>query len=221
MKITKVLPGKYRKQYCSVFIDDEYAARLHSDVIQQEKIQSGKELSEAQWDEIKRIEQKKEALEYSYLLLNFRERSEKEMSERLRRKGFSPEIIHAVLEELKEKQIIDDKKFAQNFTESKLKSSKMIGEQRIQQELYKKGIKNETAKAMLQKIKDENPETVLSEDERAYQSLLKRKTQIKEIDPRTLKRRLYGYLLRKGFSYDSVEKALHRLSREGGHTDEE
>ena len=188
MKITKVLPGRYRKQYCSVFIDGEYAARLHEEIIKQEKIRPGKELSEEQWTQLKWTEEKKEALEYSYLLLNFRERSEKEMTERLRRKGLSHEIVQAVIEELKEKHLIDDSKFAQNFAESKLKSNKMLGERRIQQDLLRKGISSESSKKVIQDVKDENPEMILDEDERAFQALIKRKTQIKEIDSRTLQR---------------------------------
>ncbi len=48
-------------------------------------------------------------------LLKLRPRSERELSERLGRKGFAPAAINAVLQELRQKGLVDDALFARFF----------------------------------------------------------------------------------------------------------
>lgn len=48
-------------------------------------------------------------------LLKLRPRSERELSERLARKGFTPAVVNDVLKELREKGLVDDALFARFF----------------------------------------------------------------------------------------------------------
>lgn len=48
-------------------------------------------------------------------LLKLRPRSERELGERLGRKGFPPAVVNAVLKELREKGLVDDARFARFF----------------------------------------------------------------------------------------------------------
>jgi SOS response regulatory protein OraA/RecX len=54
----------------------------------------------------------------------------------------------------------------------------------------------------------------MSEDERAYQTILKRRRQLRTTDHRALYQQLYGYLARRGFSPDTIERAWRRLKEE-------
>ncbi len=220
IKILRIVPQKYKKEYRTVFIGPEVSIKLHEDVVAQFKLIEGAEISEATLSELKSIEDRKEAVEYAYLFLSYRTLSSLEMIERLKRKGFSKEIIQDTMEQLKSQKLINDADFAAHYAEEKLKY-RMVGEERVHEELVRKGIDRETAEQVVRSVKSENADEILSEDERAYRSLLKRSRQIKEIDSHTQHRRLYGHLARQGFEADIIERVINRFRKERRQADPE
>ena len=73
---------------------------------------------------------------YAFLLLKFRLRSENELRERLKQKGFSPELAEDTISFLKDREFLDDRVFAKGWVASRLK--RPLGLRRIQQELAQK-----------------------------------------------------------------------------------
>lgn len=143
------------------------------------------------------------AKNYCFLLLKFRLRSEKELYQRLKKKKFDEVIIERILIFLKDKGFIDDNYFAGAWIESRIK--KPLGLRRLRQELSIKGIDKQTIDMQLEKIKNNySEETVVSQ---VIEGQLKK---IKGIDPQKARRRIYGYLLRRGFSPDVVIDVLNR-----------
>lgn len=171
------------------------------------------EIDAKKFEELKFCGEKKEAIEYAYLFLTVRSRSEKEMRDRLKRKGFSSEVIHSVIPELKSQNLIDDLKLAKNLTESLLKEQ-LCGRDRVREQLIQKGIDPDLAEKITQKVEDEKPGEILNEEERAYQLLLKRKKQMISLDSHTIYRRLFNYLSRMGFQFDTIEKVMNRYQKE-------
>lgn len=214
MKVVKIVLQKYKKNYSHLLFENNSSLRLHNELILTYHLEEGMEINEEKLKELMEIEEKKEALEYAYLLLAARSHSEIELQERLKRKKFSNETLHSVIKELKEKKIINDLQFGKEFAESRMKNQ-LLGQEKIQQELMEKGIEEKEARKIIQEVLH-SQENVLSEEERAYQALLKRSTQIKRSDSRTIYRRLYEHLARKGFSFDTIEKTLNRHQKEGG-----
>lgn len=143
------------------------------------------------------------AKNYCFLLLKFRLRSEKELYQRLKKKKFDEVIIERILIFLKDKGFIDDNYFTSAWIESRIK--KPLGLRRLRQELSIKGIDKQTIDMQLEKIKNNySEETVVSQ---VIEGQLKK---IKGIDPQKARRRIYGYLLRRGFSPDVVIDVLNR-----------
>ena len=68
-----------------------------------------------------RVDQLQKAKNYAFLLLKFRPRSEKEISERLKRKKFDTAVIRETILFLKEKSFVDDSYFAKVWLESRIK----------------------------------------------------------------------------------------------------
>lgn len=142
-----------------------------------------------------------EAKEYAFLLLKYRLRSEKEIRERLQRKGFGPQTIEDAVGFLKQKKFLDDDAFAKLWISSRIK--KPFGMRRIRQELRIKGIDTQTIDKRFADLKG-----VYSE-ERVIDEIVRKKLDSQEKDGlQAAKRRLYAYLLRKGFSPDKVIDAL-------------
>jgi regulatory protein len=75
------------------------------------------------------------------LLLKYRLRSERELLQRLKQKGFSEELCRDTVNFLKDKEFIDDRVFARGWVSSRLK--RPFGLRRIKQELVQKGLSKE------------------------------------------------------------------------------
>lgn len=144
------------------------------------------------------------AKQYAFLLLKFRQRSEKELYQRLKKKNFKEGIIKEALAFLREKAFIDDKSFARAWINERIK--RHYGLRRLSRELKIKGIDEQTAAGILQELKESYSE------EEIVRGLAKEKfDRIKGIEPRKAKRRIYSYLLRRGFSPEIIIECINNL----------
>lgn len=91
------------------------------------------------------------ALDNACLLIKLRERSEREIRDRLRQKGYSAETIALVITGLYEMRLLDDRRFAEMFAESRL-SFRGEGEYRIRRELAQKGVKEEIVDSVMEEL---------------------------------------------------------------------
>jgi len=147
------------------------------------------------------------AKNYAFLLLKFRLRSEKEIYQRLKKKKFPENIIQETLFFLRDKKFIDDIFFAKTWIESRLK--KPLGLRRIKIELRQKGIDKEIIDSQLSEIKKG-----YSEQEIVIKTAQQRLNKLKGIEPIKAKSRVYGYLLRRGFSPEIVIDVLNQLCKQ-------
>lgn len=140
------------------------------------------------------------------MLLKFRLRSEKELYQRLKRKKFAEEIIRETILFLKDKGFIDDESFTKTWIESRLK--RPLGLRRIRQELNLKGIAKETIDSQIIEAKNN-----YCEEDIVRKVAQERLGHLKSIEPDIAKRRLYSYLLRRGFSPEIVVDAITQLCK--------
>lgn len=142
-----------------------------------------------------------------YRLLNFRERSEKEVRDKLRTKGISANTIDNCIRYFKDLDLIDDRQFAKKWINYRL--NKPFGLSRISLELKQKGIDQAILKEALAESK-ENFDELAAVNELA----IKRLEKYKNIDIAKTRQRLYGYLTRRGFSGNSIRKTLTELFKD-------
>jgi len=156
------------------------------------------------------------AREYAFLLLKFRLRSEKELLQRLKQKGFSEELSQETVNFLKDKEFIDDRVFAKGWVSSRLK--RPFGLRRIEQELVQKGLDKEVIEDALRQYRGQSRKTGQSPLEEDYDegSVIrdlaeKRFSKLKGIESLKARQRVYAYLIRRGFSPDLVGEACKKL----------
>ena len=139
-----------------------------------------------------------------YRLLKIRLRSEKEIRDKLKLKQFPDETIDHTVTYFTQIGLIDDRLFAQKWIASRL--NKPFGARRIQHELKDKGIHRRI-------IDDEikNAGEDYCEEDVVLELARKRRRKYEGLDPQKVKQRLYGYLSRRGFSPESIFKAMKRL----------
>jgi Uncharacterized protein conserved in bacteria len=74
----------------------------------------------------------------AFQMLKFRNRSRREIYDRLKRKGFSEEIISQAIDFLARLKYLDDEEFARSWSQSRI--AKPLGLRRISFELKQKGV---------------------------------------------------------------------------------
>jgi regulatory protein len=83
-------------------------------------------------------QQQSKAIDYSFRLLGYRDRSKREIFNRLKKRQYSQEEIDEAFTKLENLKLVDDDKFAQAFVTSKTK--KFWGPLRIKAKLLELGV---------------------------------------------------------------------------------
>ena len=124
----------------------------------------------------------------------------------LKKREIPEEIANAVLDRFTEAQLIDDAAFARAFVNSRIA---IAGKSRsvISRELKQKGVSAEDALEALSIIDQE------LEDKTAYAIAKKRYQQLTSLAPEVRKRRLMGFLMRRGFSSALTSRILRDLEQ--------
>lgn len=131
---------------------------------------------------------------------SFRDRTEKEARQKLRKKGIKEKTVEEAINWLKGEGLLNDAAFARQWVDGR---KEKYGSSRLYQELLRKGINPEIAKEAVAGIIEE-------ELRRAVECGRRRLSSISEGDPRR-RAKLASFLLRRGFPWEIVEKALRFL----------
>lgn len=205
--ITKIEAQKKNPRRRSVFVDGKFAFGVDEEVVSKLRLKEKESLSEQKIKKIFIQKNENEAKEVALRFLSFRRRTEKEVKEKLQKKGFDEQTIKRTIEKLKEYDLINDLEFATAWVKERL-AYKPRGKKLLQQELWKKGIKKEIIDKVIQEL-------CHYEDKSALELLEKIKKRYKNLEPQVAKRRMYGFLLRRGFSYETINQAMHHyITRE-------
>jgi len=144
-----------RKKQVSVFIDGSFSFTVVEDVAVTAGLKIGQHLLAEQIIELKQASLFKSCLEAALHYLGYRPRSEAEVRQRLRRRGFSGKVVDEVIICLKERRLIDDVAFAHYWKDNRL-SFRPRSRRLIKLELRQKGVAAEMANEVLEDLDDEN-----------------------------------------------------------------
>jgi len=143
----------------------------------------------------------------AYRLLTYRPRSGAEIEAKLRDKEFDDVIVRQVLSDLGRLGYVNDRQFARQWTEGRIRL-RGFGRRRIEQELKAKGVGREIIGDVFMEVFGDGTEL-----ETAKQAVEKKHIAMKALDPETRRRRLAGLLERKGFSFDIIRTVLKSMDR--------
>ncbi|RKU19337.1 hypothetical protein C6503_07725 [Candidatus Poribacteria bacterium] len=127
-----------------------------------------------------------------------------EMERQLEREGFSTDAIETSIAELIRSGHIRDRKYAENWIVRRQKSNPR-GKTLLKHELVDRGIDKETAEQVIATVETEDETKV------ALQIAQKRAKQYKRLPTHVAKRRLHGFLARRGFGSDIVRQVLEQI----------
>ena len=142
----------------------------------------------------------------AYALLRMRPRSEAELRERLGMKGYEEPIIDAVVEDLRRLGYVDDPKFAKFWVESRMHTNP-VGDVMLRRELKAKGVPDPVIEEALAAKAG-----AYDEREIAKSMAVGRFERFKKMDRRKALKRVYDFLLRRGFAYETVRSVVEELA---------
>lgn len=150
--------------------------------------------------------QKSRAKNNAYALLRQRPRSVYEIRNRLKLKGYNEAVIEEVVASLKRIGEIDDKKFARCWMESRMHTNP-VGDVVLKHELSEKGVSDSVIDAALTEKREK-----YDEYEAAFSMAKERFLRLKKLDRQKAMKRVYDFLLRRGFKYDNIRKVMENLA---------
>ena len=148
------------------------------------------------------------AHEYALSLLAARGYSRRNLHRNLVRKEFDPREIESAIERLVSSGLLDDRKYAAEFARQHLVTGR-ASVRRVVQELVRKGIAGDVANVAVAAVMDEEGvETIGLMERIARKKLLS----LGDLDPAVKRRRLFGFLARRGFELDDIKRVIGQLS---------
>jgi regulatory protein len=201
--ITALKAQKRNPERINVYLDGEYAFGLARIVAAWLKI--GQELTAEKIAQLR----KKDALEKAYgtalHLLSYRPRSEQEIRRKLLEKGFDDEECSTVLERLKNAGLSGDAEFAQAWAENR-QAFRPRSRRMLTAELRQKGVADNDIEQALNGLPEE--------EQLAYDAAIRSIRKWQGLDHETFRKRLSGFLARKGFNYDAVSATVRKVWNE-------
>ncbi len=141
------------------------------------------------------------ARNYALRLIEMRRRSVKDVRDKLKVKGVTPADIDLVIDDLLSLGLLDDEKFARDWIENR-QHFRPTGVVRLRQELFAKGIDREIVDQAIREYKSTADEFPAALD------LARRKMKLyRKLDANTAKRRLAGFLARRGYEARSCPRS--------------
>lgn len=123
--------------------------------------------------------------------------TEKALYLKLVRAGFSKQVCTKVIARLIEVGLLDDERYAQNYAERLMESN--VSKREAVQKMLAKGVPYELAKSVLEETDTDEQQQIKNLIEKKYRQKLLGENGVQKV---------YGALVRKGFSYSAVKTAL-------------
>lgn len=204
--ITALRTSRGRGKRVTVSLNGKSAFSLEAEVAVKEKLKVGQELASGQIEALAESDQFQRCNNAAAHYLSYRPRSEHEMRQRLLRRGFSGDTAEAVLTRLREQGLADDTAFAEFWRDNR-QSFSPRSQYLTGLELRQKGVSSDIIERVVSTICD---------GDNAYRAAASYAHRLPLSDYESFRRRLGGYLKRRGFGYGVIKETTERLWQEKG-----
>ncbi len=195
MEITAITPQVKDKLRCNIEVDGRFYCGMKLETVMQHRLKTGLSVSEEYLSVIQLESEKMTALDKALSFISLSMKTEKQIREYLKKKGYLAAICDFVIEKMRSYGYLDDGLYAKNYTES---AGKKKGKRLIAAELRQKGVSDAAIDEALSAFEGE---------EEGAKRVLEKYLRNKELDVKTL-HKAYGYLLSKGYGYDVAKRAI-------------
>ncbi len=204
-QITDIQVQKKYPSRRSIFLDGRFFCGINEDVAVKFHLERGMEIDEGKLKELLYEEEISKAKSYVYRILARRMYTTKEIRDKLVERGYVDKIVEDVIAILERYGYLNDRTYAQEWIESRMRS-KPKGKIALRQELGRKGIDRSIIEDALSQAFDESKESEMALD------LARRKVRsFNADDPVAAKRKLQSFLIRRGFDFEAVKDVIKQV----------
>ncbi|MCB1025431.1 MAG: RecX family transcriptional regulator [Acidobacteria bacterium] len=196
--ITALEIQKRNKERVNVYLDNEFA--LAVTVMAAASLRKGQFLNDGAINQLKAADDRAKAYDRAVRFLGFRPRSQNEVERYLQEKGYTPEVCVEVVNRLIEQKYLDDAEFVRFWLENR-EQFKPRGERALRYELRQKGIADSLIDAAVGEV---------NESDLAWAAVERKLYSWKNLPEPELKKKLAGFLSRRGFNYETVNEIMQR-----------
>ena len=201
-KITAITAQKRHPQRVNIFLDGEFAFGLARIVAAW--LHVGQELGEEDIARLRAADAQEQAYQRALRYLGYRPRTEAEIRRYLQRHEVAEAHIDAVIERLRDLNLVDDTAFARAWVEDRI-TFRPRGRRALRAELRQKGLPEEAIAQVLENI---------DEAALAYRAAQKGLPRYQHLARQEFRQKMSAYLARRGFPYDIVRETVQRVWQE-------
>jgi len=148
------------------------------------------------------------AYNYALNLLSARPYATRALHRKLIQKQYSAADADDAIRRLVDNGLLNDAKYAEQYVRSKMLSTG-TSKRRVQQDLFRKGIKGDVATNAIASVIEEDEIDPAAVIERVAKKKL---AQLGALEPLVLRRRLFAFLARRGYDVDEIKVVVSRLT---------
>lgn len=202
-RITALVAQKRNPDRVNVFIDGSFSFSISRLIGAWLKV--GQPISQQKVKEMLSADEIEKAYQSAVHFLNFRSRSENEIRLNLKKKEYSPLTIGETIKKLKNAGLVNDAEFARQWAEARA-YSKPRSRRLIEFELRQKKVLDDQIYEAIKIIPDD---TIL-----ALQAARKKMHQFSHLEQDAFRKKIYFFLMRRGFRYDVIRQTLNQIGEE-------
>ncbi len=195
MEITAITPQRHDTKRCNIEVDGRFFCGMQLLTVMEQRLKVGSVVTEEELSRLQLEGEKQTAFDKALSHISSSMKTEKDIRDFLRRKGYLQDVSDYVVEKMKGYGFLDDGAYARAYAES---AGKRKGSRLIRAELRRKGVADGDIDAALDGGADERG---------AARAVLEKYLRGRSMDDKTV-RKAYAHLLSKGFDYDTARGAL-------------
>lgn len=200
MIITKIEYQKRNKSRVNLYADEKFIGGLSVETVMKNHIKVGQEINENTLSYLTTQTEKEVALNLATRYIAKSQKTAKEVTDHLLKKGFEQEAVDFAIEKMQEYGYVDDELYTKSFVKFKSKDN---GKRKLKYALKNKGISEE--------IIGENLDNLDSTE--AVKNTLEKYLKNKPFDQKT-KEKAYRHLASRGFESGEIVSALNKYIKE-------
>lgn len=200
MVVTNIVEAT--KSRSKVYVEEQFAFVLYKGELRKYNIKKDEEITEAVYAEIMDTVLPKRAKLRSMNLLMTKEYTEKQLRDKLKSGGYPEAVISEAIEYMKSFHYIDDARYAATYIEYHIERKSRM---KIMQTLLQRGITKECFETQWNYLKELGVE---ANEEKQIEELLRKKCYKEKSGDIKERRKIYAFLLRRGFSSENIRKAM-------------
>jgi regulatory protein len=201
-----VSPQQATAERMNIYLDGSFAFSMSVRALAEHPVSVGDQLNEAAITRLRNADEPDRAVTAALNLLSHRGRSERELRQRLRMKGYTLGAIDEAVRRVVEWGYLNDERFAEAWVEQR-QAGKPRSRRALAHELREKGVD----RAIIETAIDEAEIDEVADARRLAADKWRKDA---ELEPDKRRQRTAAFLARRGYGWDVAKQVLDELARD-------